>query len=280
MKRALKKLPLYNTAKYVYYGFGRYHRHLRNLLKPTARILLYHRIARSKNDPYLLCVDPQNFHAQIKFLKENYRIIPLVKLAQDIRKGRIEKSTIVITFDDGYADNLYNALPILEEFKVSATIFLMAGYMAQPAFAKASAGENKSFYWDENTPPEDQGQPIITDEAKLLSNSHLIEIGAHTLTHPKLVNLDENEQFNEILGSKKALEELLKVPISGFAYPFGGKNSFDKTTVELVKKTGFEYACANIHERATNRSNIYALPRFVVRNWNLNEFQQRLKGFI
>lgn len=267
MKRILKKLPIYNTAKYIYYGFGRYHRHLRNLLKPTAHILLYHRIARSKNDPYLLCVDPQNFHAQIKFLKENYKIIPLVKLAQDIRKGRIENSTIVITFDDGYADNLYNALPILEEFKVSATIFTTTGYIGQ-----------NHFYWDRDNC--EAGQPLTREELLELSRESLVEIGAHTLTHPKLANLPEKEQEKEILEGKIKLEQIINMEISGFAYPFGGKNSFDSETTDLVKKAGFKYACSNIHERVTSKSNIYALSRFVVRNWTVGEFKKEMEKWL
>lgn len=269
MRALLKKIGLWNFAKEIYYGFGRIKRRIRNTLTPTAYILLYHRIDEVKQDPHLLCVSPQNFRKQIKFLKENFKIIPLVKLVQDIRKGKIENNSIVITFDDGYADNLYNALPILEEFGVPATIFITAGFTGRNA-----------YYWDENSPSEDRGRPMTPDEAKRLSNSRLIEIGAHTLTHPKLAKIDQNSQYNEVLGSKKTLEELAGMPILGLAYPFGGKDSFDQKTIELVKKAGFNYACANIHERATNRSDIYALPRFVVRNWNLDEFKKKLHEFI
>lgn len=259
--------------KRPYHGLINSGKKIRNLALPTARILLYHRIAESKNDPHLLCVSPENFRAQIKFLKENYKIIPLIKLTRDIRKGKVENNSVVITFDDGYADNLYNALPILQELEIPATIFLTAGYIGPE-------GQNKPFYWDENTAPEDRGKPMSPDEAKRLSNSPLIEIGAHTLTHPKLANLDENRQFQEIIGSKKMLEKILDIPLLGFAYPFGSKGSFTSKTIELVKKAGFHYACANIHERVTEYSDIYALPRFIPRNWNLEEFKKNLEKFI
>lgn len=243
---------------------------VRNFLAPTARILLYHRIEDARNDPNKLCVSKDNFYQQIKFLKENFKVIPLVKLVQDIRAGEIQSNTVAVTFDDGYADNLYNALPVLEELKIPATVFLTAGYI----------GLDKPFYWDQHTPLEDRGRPMTALEAKRLSSGHLIEIGGHTISHLKLAKLPENEQFKEIEGGKKMLEEMLNIPLSGFAYPFGGKDSFNEKTVELVKRAGYHYACANIHERATNSSDIYALPRFIVRNWGLEEFKNQIKKFL
>lgn len=233
-------------------------------------ILLYHRVASSNNDSHKLCVSPENFQKQVEYLKENFKVIPLVQLVQNIKTKGIQNNSIIITFDDGYADNLHNALPILEEFNVPATVFLTAGYV----------DSNKPFYWDENTPVEDRGWPISADEAKTLSNRHLIEIGGHTISHPKLAKLPENEQFKEISGGKQILEEILNTPLASFAYPFGGKDSFNKTTIKLVKKADFNYACSNIHERVKNSSDIFALPRYVVRNWNLEEFKKEFKKFI
>ncbi len=276
MKKILRKIPGFNYGKKIYYGFDRTRRRIRNILAPTAHILLYHRVATVKEDPHLLCVSPENFRAQIKFLKENFKIIPLVKLVQDVREGKVEKNSIVITFDDGYVDNLYNALPILEEFKVPATIFLTTGYICPPA----PVNPNKAFRWEQNTPTDDQGRPMAPEEAKRLATSRLIEIGGHTISHPKLAKLPEIEQFREISESKEILEKALNIHLMSFAYPFGSKDSFNKKTVDLVKKAGYHYACANIHERVTNRSDIYAMPRFISRNWDTEEFKAKFKNFI
>ena len=206
----------------------------------------------------------------MEYLKENFKIIPLVQLVQDIKTKKIPNNSIVITFDDGYADNLYNALPILQGLNIPATIFITAGHV----------GSNKPFYWDENTSPEDRGRPMTIDEAKTLSGARLIEIGGHTISHPKLAKLPENEQFKEIGNGKQIIEEILNIPLISFAFPFGGKDSFDKTTIALVKKSGFQYACANVHKRVKNISNTYTLPRYVVRNSNLEEFKKEFKKFI
>lgn len=270
MKKILRQLPFYQSGKKIFYSIKQQIDKIRNAVSPGAYILLYHRIAEAEHDPHLLCVNPDNFRTQIKFLKENFKIIPLIKLVLDIRAGKVDKDAVVITFDDGYADNLHYALPILEEFKVPATIFLTASYPDQ----------NKTFYWDQNTPEASRGRPMTRDETKILSKSHQIEIGAHTLTHPNLASLSKPGQSKEIMGSKQTIEKLLDIPILSFAYPFGGKDSFTKETVYLVKRAGFHYACTNIHKRVTKNSDIYTLPRFVVRNWNLSEFQQKLKKFI
>src|SRR3989344_9483177 len=95
----------------------------------------YHKLADPQNDPHLLCVSPENFREQIKFLKENFRIVPLVQLVQEVRSKKLKNKTLTITFDDGYADNLHNALPVLQEHNIPATIFLTAGYI----------GSNKPF---------------------------------------------------------------------------------------------------------------------------------------
>jgi len=269
-RQTLKKIYLFNISKKLYNLSINWQRRLYNYLFPTAKILLYHRVANSNDDPHNLCVSPENFQKQMEYLKENFKIIPLVQLVQNIRTKGVQNNSIIITFDDGYADNLHNALPILEEFNVPATIFLTAGYVSL----------NKPFYWDENTTIKNRGWPMSAGEAKTLSNNSLIEIGGHTINHPKLAKLPENEQIKEINRGKQILEEILSAPLSSFAYPFGGKDSFNKTTIKLVKKAGFNYACSNIHERVKNSSDIFALPRYVIRNWNLEEFKKEFKKFI
>lgn len=84
-------------------------------------VVYYHRINKIKNDPFSLCVSVDNFEEQIKYLKENYSIFRFEDKWECGKKG------IIITFDDGYADNYYNALPILRKYSVPATIFVSTG---------------------------------------------------------------------------------------------------------------------------------------------------------
>ena len=107
-------------------------------LASKALILLYHRIAEVELDPWNLCVTPYHFAEQLEVLQKYANPISLKQLVSFHRAGNIPKRTVVITFDDGYADNLYYAKPILEKYQIPATIFVITGEL----------GKNQEFWWD------------------------------------------------------------------------------------------------------------------------------------
>lgn len=105
----------------------------------NSEILVYHRIGNDPIDSQLLAVSPENFERQIIHLKNEYNIVPLDKMVDDISKNLLEPKTIAITFDDGYLDNLTNALPIIEKYQIPVTIFIATNHI----------GSDKEFWWDE-----------------------------------------------------------------------------------------------------------------------------------
>ena len=107
---------------------------LLNLIDPPVLILTYHRVTILKSDPQLLAVIPHHFRAHMQFLKKNF---PVVRFDDDW--SNIRKPAVAITFDDGYADNVLEALPILEEVRIPATFFVSTG----------AIGTVKEFWWDE-----------------------------------------------------------------------------------------------------------------------------------
>jgi peptidoglycan/xylan/chitin deacetylase (PgdA/CDA1 family) len=113
----------------------------RPLLRMRTRglVLLYHRVADTEPDPQLLCVSPRNFEQHLEILRTYWRPTSLGRLAESIRECAIDHRSAVVTFDDGYADNLYNAKPLLERYGVPATVFVSSGYL--------NAG--REFWWDE-----------------------------------------------------------------------------------------------------------------------------------
>src|SRR5262249_25579486 len=114
-------------------------RPLRNYLTSRGLILLYHRVAEVQSDPWLLSVTPGHFAEQLTVLRKLGRPTRLRHLAQSLREGTRLYRPLVITFDDGYADNLYKAKPLLERYEIPATVFLTAGYL----------GQDREFWWDE-----------------------------------------------------------------------------------------------------------------------------------
>lgn len=274
--KIFKKSYLYNLIRSSYYNFSKFYHYFLAIGKksyyfftPTAVILIYHRIANVKYDPHLLSVSPGNFYQQLKYLKEKFKIIKLSELVEDLKTNQLKNKSIAITFDDGYADNLYSALPILEKLEIPATIFLVAGKI----------DSQKSFLWDENTPRQDQGRALSSGELIKLSSNPLIEIGSHTITHPSLSRLSFGQQKEEIAESKRIIENLIQKPINSFSYPFGTSRNVNQQSINLVKASGYQYACANIHDRVTKKSDLFLLPRRLIRNWDLYSFKLHLKIF-
>jgi peptidoglycan/xylan/chitin deacetylase (PgdA/CDA1 family) len=112
---------------------------VRRRLRPRALILLYHRIAESPRDPWGLAVTPQHFDEHLAALRRAGAPVTLRALVSDLKRGAVRPGSVVVTFDDGYADNATTALPLLERHDVPATCFVTTG-------AVASARE---FWWDE-----------------------------------------------------------------------------------------------------------------------------------
>jgi peptidoglycan/xylan/chitin deacetylase (PgdA/CDA1 family) len=119
-------------------------------------------------------------------------------------------------------------------------------------------------------------RPLTLDELRRLASGNLVEIGAHTVTHPTLSKLGAHEQRAEIAGSKRQLESALGRPIMSFAYPYGSVGDFDQTTASIVRDAGFDHACANVSSVLDHEADVYRLPRILVRDWTGGELARRL----
>jgi peptidoglycan/xylan/chitin deacetylase (PgdA/CDA1 family) len=122
------------AARAAYHGVRAARGRLLNLLDPPVVILVYHRVTTLSADPQLLAVTPDRFRAQLRFLADRF---PVVRLEDDW--SGVRKPAVVITFDDGYADNALEALPVLEEVGMAATFFVTTG----------AVGSTREFWWDE-----------------------------------------------------------------------------------------------------------------------------------
>jgi peptidoglycan/xylan/chitin deacetylase (PgdA/CDA1 family) len=105
-----------------------------NLFDPPVVVLIYHRVTKLPSDPQLLAVSPDNFRSHLQYLKKNF---PIVRFEDDWSKLR--EPSIAITFDDGYADNAREALPIIEEIGIPVSFFISTGTIET----------NKRFWWDD-----------------------------------------------------------------------------------------------------------------------------------
>ena len=250
--------------------------------------LLYHRVNVLSPDPWTLCVSPAHFAEQLDVVS---RLSP----------------PPVITFDDGYADNLLQALPILEKFDLPAHFFIASGKLGaeeewwwdalDQLFKFPSAGPNN--YWDTYTHLRSLSSSLreqqlnrlfeeasrkrvlradrrmmTPNELSRLAASTLAEIGAHTISHPVLASLNLEEQSAEVNGSKRQVEEIIGKTLTCFAYPNGMEEDFTLETIDIVKRAGFNSAYSAFeHER----NDQFQQPRVMIRDWNGEEFEKVLR---
>jgi peptidoglycan/xylan/chitin deacetylase (PgdA/CDA1 family) len=115
--------------------FGRLKRigeYLSNQLRGRVAILLYHRVANYKPDPQLLCVSGDNFENHLREIRKHYRPISLSYLEHCLKTQKLPRKGVVVTLDDGYVDNFSNAKPLLEQYGIPATVFVISGYVGKP----------------------------------------------------------------------------------------------------------------------------------------------------
>jgi peptidoglycan/xylan/chitin deacetylase (PgdA/CDA1 family) len=110
------------------------------LMNGNCAVLLYHRITNLKSDPQQLSVSPENFDKHLSYLKNNFRVLSTDEFTSLlVNRKSFPKNCVLITFDDGYADNYLEALPILEKYKLQALFYVATGTL----------NTDKEFWWDE-----------------------------------------------------------------------------------------------------------------------------------
>jgi peptidoglycan/xylan/chitin deacetylase (PgdA/CDA1 family)/glycosyltransferase involved in cell wall biosynthesis len=114
-------------------------RRLRPMIAPGPAILMYHRIAEERFDPWSLAVSPANFDDQLQWISRNRTPLPLDEFVELNREGKLPRNAIAVTFDDGYACNFQTALPSLQRFGIPATIFISPDLIDR----------GDEFWWDD-----------------------------------------------------------------------------------------------------------------------------------
>jgi peptidoglycan/xylan/chitin deacetylase (PgdA/CDA1 family) len=301
----------------------------------------YHRVAEIQHDPFSLCVSPQNFKEQMEVLQTLANPIRLEELVQAIEDGHLPPKAVVVTFDDGYADNLHKAKPLLEHYEIPAMIFIVTGSIGSkfwwdemthilvspkrlPKRLEISFNDftfewntgNSSFEPSGNDSFEngehllrvlyrkllplssearkgvitqlrnwsgfdpDKSYPCRTmtsDELIQLVSGGLVDVGAHTVSHPILSELSDIEQRMEVLQSKEILEKILDCKMKSFSYPHGLPS---EETISIVRNSGFLCACASYNDVAWSGSDPFHLPRFWVQDWDGKKFERWLQRWL
>lgn len=234
------------------------------------RILMYHMVSPHRPGARFngLRVTPQRFEQQLRWLQSrgwtSYTVSELVELGQSL-----PPKAVAITFDDGFADNCLEALPLLQRYRTKATLYLVADRHGR------DWSVNKKAHHDSG---ELRTEPKLSDaQVEQMLASGLIELGSHTVTHPNFLRLHQVERQLELQTSKADLEQRFGVPVTSFAYPFG---LFHPEDPELVRAAGYSNAVtteAGIETALGSRP--FTLRRVKISGKdNLLAFSMRMRG--
>ena len=192
-------------------------------------ILAYHSVTCNRTDS--LSVRSVDFEWQIRWLHERgYRSMTLAEYISNTPSQ--QERVVILTFDDGYADNYHQAFPILKKFGYVATIFLVADYVST----------DRLFHWDRPKVSSkiDRGafQALNWEQVREMAD-YGIEFGSHTCTHPNLAAIDRDQCRAEIFDSRAKLHAALGRDVSSFCYP-GGR--LDNEVIHMVEEAGYQGA--------------------------------------
>lgn len=262
-------------------------------------VLNYHRINDPDQDGFdtfkpNVSATPQGFAAQLDYLQQRFKIISVAEIAAWLRgSGELPPHAALITFDDGYRDNLTHAVPALKARGIPALIFLTTDHIGAP----------NPFYWDlaaycfhhssrdavdlplmghqtwgstlerdavmrrwieglKTIPHADlrryidelpdllgvsvaenafTGLTLTWDQVRRLA-ANGVAVGSHTMSHPILTRVPLDRARNEIIGSKRRIEEEIGRSIEGLAYPNGSAADFNPAIVNLAREAGYAAA--------------------------------------
>jgi peptidoglycan/xylan/chitin deacetylase (PgdA/CDA1 family) len=294
---------------------------------PRARltILIYHRVMERSDGPGLRGVSAHDFRWQMELLARCCKPLSLREGVELLREGRLPERAVCVTFDDGYADNETQALPILLHTGVPATFFVASGFLDGGRMFSDAVIESVRAYPGSRldlreaglgehdlSAPQARGAAMLAllkqvkympveqrsrsvESIVSLSGVHLPDnlmmsseqvvalaragmcIGGHTVNHPILASIDDDEAEREIRDGRDRLAALTGEPVDLFAYPNGlPGQDYEQRHIAMVRALGFRAAVSTAWGSAGRESKLFELPRFTPWDRQPERFALRL----
>lgn len=223
-------------------------------LRREMPVIMYHRFIEHESEKGVhgTWMPITMFEKHLRLMKWlGYETLTFRDLADKgfIHRLQYGKKYLMITADDGYQDNLTRMLPLLEKYGYKAVVYVVTG-----------EGYNR---WDVEHPtnPDTSVSLMNGEQIKALAASGHVEIGGHTLTHPRLSKLSPEQQAHEIQENKRQLEALLGQPLFSFAYPYGDINDSAK---EQAIAAGYRFAVATNSGPKAMHQDPYQIRRIAI----------------
>jgi len=284
----------------------------RRLTAGRPRILMYHNFcgdtpasADRTSAPLL--------RQQLMHLRRYYRPVRLKELGRHLANGGVPPTRCVaVTVDDGHANFLHVAVPLLRELGIPATLFVLSElsnsgewlwtdkweYVCEHATGSRERGlslaelrrlpaadrerclDDFARHMGVRIParPPAAYELVTWEDLKELATSELFDIGSHSRTHRILSDADDDESWDEIDGSRRDLERRLEVEIASFCFPTGHPTDYRADQLEMLARAGYACAVASHFGYVTGQSHRFALPRIGAVFRGMARFRQELDG--
>ncbi len=223
-------------------------------------VLMYHRVDDVPRNR--LAVPAAMFSAQMAYLQQQgYHSITLDQLyAYYINHHPLPAKPIVITFDDGFVDNYTNALPILQQYGMTAAVCIISDWVDRPNDWEEYRGKTpaRTMSWFQLRAWRDAGMGLV----------------CHTISHPRLPRLSDEDIMREVSESKRVLEQQLGEQMKFLCYPYG---DFDARVQRIARSAGYLGALAIFERAPLWRFDPYAIRRIAISSrLPLSEFARKV----
>jgi len=272
-------------------------------------ILTYHKVLQEADPLQADEPDAKSFDEQMSWLAQDFTVLPLPEAVERLRRGALPARAVCVTFDDGYANNLEVALPILERHKIAATVFIAVdavqrgvmwndlvieavrhcksdAHLTRAGFEGLSIADDRARAhcidqllkqlkylplterWEraarlfrELVDAEPPRLMMTPEMVRTLARAG-VDIGAHTVNHPILKKLDDGAARTEIVESWHWVKDVTGAAPRSFAYPNGRPGQdYERKHATMVRDAGFDLAVSTHWACASQRSDVYELPR-------------------
>lgn len=216
-------------------------------------VLLYHRLGAPKLSSLVAgqYVHPSLFRSELKYLAaRGWKSVGLDTISERCSEGICPQNEFCMTFDDGYLSVYEHAYPALVERNMTAVVYVVAGSIG---------GIND---WDRRA--GDQLEKMMSAEQVREMAESGIEIGSHTMTHPRLTLISDDQLRQEMVDSKAKLEDVIGKEVTSFSYPYG---DMDARVVEAAVAAGYSNAVSTKLGIVVDGTSVFEIPRVNVR-WN------------
>lgn len=275
----------------------------RTMSAKMGRILMYHNFSAT-GESAAGAVDVADLRWQLTYLRRHFDIVPLSQIFKQLRAGvPLDRLSVVLTIDDGRR-NCYEVLfPILKEFDIPATFFVVTSFIRcedwlwtdkvlwlseHPSRPNELSGNEIEVMFESlnrlrpeirNTliaeiaagmgvsipsEPPAKYAPCTWSELSEMAESGLVEIGSHTVTHPILASIGEDESWEELTVSRRQIEDALRRPVEFFCFPNGKSRDYRPSQLHQVRDAGYVGAVSANFGMVTSGANPFELPRLGV----------------